>query len=140
MEAAKRSIRKSISILASSAQVWNVFTEPSITRKLGGEYVCDWKPGSSLSWKSLKGQMLTQGKLIEIVPKKLIKHSLQDESNNIISVISYAFKETGANSEYTILEAREDPTHEMTDEEFKDVERGWDQALKLVKETAERLN
>lgn len=32
----------------------------------GGEYITDWKPGSSFGWKGINGQMLTYGTVLEV--------------------------------------------------------------------------
>ena len=52
-------IEKSVEINAPVSKVWRVFTDPVLTRQMGGEYVSEWEVGSSFSWKSLDGQILT---------------------------------------------------------------------------------
>jgi hypothetical protein len=40
-------VEKSIEINAPASKVWRIFTDPVLTRQMGGEYVSDWKAGSS---------------------------------------------------------------------------------------------
>lgn len=44
-------VEKTIVINATPENVWRVFTDPSITQQMGGEYMSDWKVGSTLGWK-----------------------------------------------------------------------------------------
>jgi hypothetical protein len=39
---------KSVSINAPAAKIWRVFTDPAPSRRIGGEYVTDWKVGGGL--------------------------------------------------------------------------------------------
>ena len=131
-------IEKSIKINASLNKVWRVFTEPAVTRKMGGEYVTDWKKGSSFGWKGLDGNMYTNGTILRIENERLIEHNLFSSAGEktIISVITYTFKESDA---LTILHAREDLSAELTDNEYQQASEGWDIALDAVKRTAENL-
>ena len=69
-------VEKSIEINAPASKVWQVFTDPAITRQIGGEYVSDWKVGSSFGWKGLDGKMVTNGTILKIEPEKLLQHNL----------------------------------------------------------------
>lgn len=136
---AKRLCKKSIEINAPVSKVWRVFTDPVLTRQMGGEYVSDWKVGSSFSWKGLDGQIQTNGSILKIEPEKLLQHNLFDSdtssTESIISVITYHFYER--NGLTTIL-AREDFSHPINDEEYVAAIEGWDAALHSVKEIAEK--
>ena len=128
-------IEKSIEINASVSKVWRVFTDPDLTRQMGGEYVSDWKVGSSFGWKGPDGRMLTNGTIMKIVPEKLLQHHLFDSVGSIHSVITYEFDEKNG---IMTLHAREDFTQPITDKEHADAAEGWNAALLAVKETAER--
>lgn len=137
----KNFITKSIEIKAPVAKVWKVFTDPLLTRQMGGEYVSDWKVGSSFGWKALDGKMYTNGKIIEIIPEKLLKHnnySLKDtkQTDSTISVLTYEFREKNKS---TVIYAREDFTTPIDDFAYSRVSDGWNEALADVKEVAERL-
>jgi uncharacterized protein YndB with AHSA1/START domain len=128
-------IAKSIAINAPLSRVWRVFTDPVLTRKMGGEYVSEWKAGSPLGWKGLDGKMITNGSIMEIIPASLLQHTLLDSVGTTNSVIIYEFQEENG---VTILYAREDFAIPVTDREDADAAEGWDAALQAVKETAER--
>src|ERR1700749_3387673 len=91
----RSTINKSIKINATPANVWRVFTEPAVTRQMGGEYVSGWKAGSSFGWKGANGTMLTNGTILQIEPKHLLKHDLFDAGNKtlVTSVITYTLIE-----------------------------------------------
>jgi len=117
-------IEKSIEINASIEKVWRVFTDPALTRHMGGEYVSDWKVGSSFQWKGKDGNLYTNGIILQIQPTKLL------------SVITYEFSE---NAEKTVLTSKEVLNYELTKEQLQDASDGWDFALKAVKDTAESI-
>src|SRR5687768_13920664 len=89
----KHFVEKSIEINAPVSKVWRVFTDPVLTRQMGGEYVSDWKVGSSLRWKGPDGRMLTNGTILNIEPEKLLQHNLfssdASSAGEITSVITY---------------------------------------------------
>ena len=128
-------VEKSIEITAPVSKVWQVFTNPAMTRQMGGEYVSDWKVGSGFGWKGPDGKMLTTGTILQIEPEKLLKHNLLNSDSATISIITYELREENGR---TILYAREDLTNPVTDEEYSDVMNGWDAALAALKDVAEK--
>lgn len=128
-------IEKSVEINAPASKVWRVFTDPVLTRQMGGEYVSDWKVGSSFGWKGLDGKMITNGAIMKIVPEKLLQHTLLNSVESANSVITYEFAEK---NHVTIVHAREDFTQPIADNEYAEVVKGWEAALLAVKETAEK--
>lgn len=132
-------VEKVIEINAPVSKVWRVFTDPFLTRQMGGEYVSEWKLGSSFSWKGLNGQILTNGSILAIEPEQLLQHRLlsSDETSteSEISVITYKFEEA---NDRTTLRAREDFSHPVSDEEYAGAIEGWEAALQSVKEIAEK--
>ena len=132
-------IKKSIIINASPHQVWRVFTDPAVTKKMGGYYVSDWKEGNSLQWKGEDGKLYTYGIILEIVPDRLLKHSLYDlkTKTRVTSVITYTLEEMDGK---TILHAEEILSYDMREEQFDEALEGWDMALASVKEMAEGGN
>ena len=133
------SVEKSIQIGAPVSKVWRVFTDPALTRQMGGEYLTAWKVGSSFRWKGPDGQLLTNGSILKIESEKILQHNLFStdaaSSEAILSVITYEFHEQDG---LTTLLAREDFARSITDEEFDSAIEGWDAALQSVKEIAER--
>jgi len=134
----KKIIKKSIEINATPDKVWRVFTDPAITREMGGEYATDWKVGSSFGWKNLIGNMYTSGIILQVETDKLLKHNLFEPEDNtqISSVITYRLKGNKGN---TTLSAQEEINFDMTSAQLKEVKNGWEFALGKVKETAEKL-
>src|SRR5688572_4951929 len=111
-------IQKTIKINTPVSKVWKVFTEPAVTQKMGGEYVTDWKVGSSLGWKGKDGKMYTNGTILEIEKEKVIKHNLfDDQKQKVLSVITYRFVK---DDHQTILHAQEELNYETTDEQYQD--------------------
>ena len=132
-------IQKTITITASPQQVWRVFTDPSVTRKMGGEYISTWKVGDSLGWQGDDGKMSTYGIILEIEPNQLLKHNLFDlkTKSRLTSTITYRLEDKG---KYTIFHAEEELAYDMRDDQFEEALEGWDLALESVKEIAEKLN
>ena len=131
----KRSVQRSIEINATASKVWQVFTDPVITRQMGGEYVSDWKLGSTFGWKAPDGKMLTNGTILQIEPEKLLKHNLLNPDDTAISEIIYDLREQNGR---TILHASENFTNPINDKEYMDTVDGWDAALIALKELAEK--
>ncbi|TGN08289.1 SRPBCC family protein [Leptospira ilyithenensis] len=134
-------IETKILIHAKPSTVWEVFTNPILTRQMGGEYVTNWKQGSSFGWKGLDGKMLTRGKILEIEPDSYFKHSLfetiaseEGDSPIINSVITYRFEKE---DEFTELIGREDFKVPINQKEYENIRSGWKLALEAVKATAE---
>jgi uncharacterized protein YndB with AHSA1/START domain len=130
-------IEKSIEISAPVSKVWRVFVDPTLTRKMGGEYVSDWKVGSSFGWKGLDGNMVTTGTILKLEEEKLLQHELLNSGGSISSVITYEFSDKAG---VTSLRARENFTKPVADKEYADAVAGWDAALLAVKETAQRID
>lgn len=130
-------IKKRIHIDAPPALVWKVFTDPELSREMGGEYVSDWKPGSTLQWKGKDGKMYTHGTVLAIEENKMIKHNLHDMDNKSmeLSVITYHFMD---DNNGTLLLASEVLGYHVSDEEYEEISAGWDLALDLVKKIAEK--
>lgn len=131
-------VEKSIEINAPVSKVWRVFTDPQLTRQIGGEYVSEWQVGASLRWKGPDGQMQTNGTILKIEPEKLLQHNLfgsDEPSENVISVITYEFHEQ---NNVTTIHAREDFSNPVSDAAYTDALEGWDAALQAVKAIAEK--
>ena len=131
-------IKKSISINALPHQVWRVFTDPAVTKQMGGHYISTWKVGESLQWKGDDGKLYTYGIILELIPDKLLKHSLYDlkTKSRVTSIITYTFEN---NEDHTLLHAEEELAYDMREDQFDEALEGWDMALDSIKELAENL-
>jgi uncharacterized protein YndB with AHSA1/START domain len=133
----KFSIEKSIEINAPVSKVWRVFTDPVLTRQMGGEYVSNWKVGSSFGWRMLDGNIVTNGTIMKIMPEELLQHTLLNSVGSTNSVITYELSEK--NGITTIL-AIEDFTNPIPDDEYAEAADGWDTALGALKDIAESIH
>jgi uncharacterized protein YndB with AHSA1/START domain len=134
----KQIIEKAIDINAAPEKVWRVFTDPAVTRQMGGEYETAWTVGSSFGWKGKDGNLLTHGTILDISPAKLLKHNLFDSEarNKITSVITYRFVDK---NEATTLLAKEELNYDLTEAQYQEASEGWNSALAAVKEIAEKI-
>jgi uncharacterized protein YndB with AHSA1/START domain len=131
----KNSIEREITIATSAANVWRIFTDPAVTRSLGGEYVSEWAVGGSLNWKDLNGTIHTSGTILAMEKEKLLKHELTDHGTPL-SIITYELVD---NNGTTLLKTKEELNYTISGNQLREAEEGWDLALKSVKETAEKL-
>ena len=130
-------IEATIEINAPLHKVWSVFTNPDITKQMGGYYDTDWKVGSSFGFKKADGNRLTNGTLLDFQPKHLIKHNLfEPNGETIMAVISYEFQEKDG---VTLLTGKEELTQPLNKTAFEDASAGWTSALNFVKQIAEAL-
>lgn len=130
-------IEANIEINAPLNKVWSVFTDPDITKQMGGYYDTDWKTGSSFGFRKADGNRLTNGILLEFQQEQLIKHSLfEPDSESVMVVITYHFQQKdGA----TLLTGKEELTQPLDKATYDDALAGWKAALDLVKMIAEKL-
>lgn len=129
-------IEQTITIHAPVQQVWQVFTDPAVTREMGGYYETDWKPGSAFAFRDTAGSKITKGVLLQYEPQQLIRHNLQEPDNGtVLSEITYTFREQDG---HTVLTGREVMTQPLDPVAFEDAAAGWAFALKAVKDLAEK--
>ena len=72
-------VTRSVLLNATPERVWEALTHPGMTKQYfyNCEVNCEWQPGSTLKWTgNYQGRDLkAEGKIIDIVPGKLIKYS-----------------------------------------------------------------
>ena len=70
----------SLHLNASANKIWEVLTNPVYVKKwqFGSDLLTDWKAGSDIRFKTeWEGQVFEQwGKILEIIPNKLIRYTL----------------------------------------------------------------
>jgi uncharacterized protein YndB with AHSA1/START domain len=76
-------VAKNISSLKLNApvhKIWDTLTKPELVKlwQYGSELITDWKVGSQISFRAeWEGKVFEQwGKVLEVVPHKLIRYSL----------------------------------------------------------------
>lgn len=131
-------IQNEIEVNATADKVWHVFINPAVSRAMGGEYVSSWSVGGPIGWKGKDGKMYTRGSILQIDPGKMLKHDLRqmDDTNALLSVITYKFTESNGT---TVVSASEELNYPVDDGQLEDLTDGWDFALMAVKEIAEKL-
>lgn len=131
-------ISKEIEINTTADKVWHVFINPAVTRLMGGEYVSDWKVGGPIGWKGKDGAMYTNGSILEIEPARLLKHDLKEmeNSNALLSVITYRFTESNG---ATVVSASEELNYPADESQLEDIADGWDFTLTAIKDISEAL-
>jgi uncharacterized protein YndB with AHSA1/START domain len=128
-------LEAAIVIEAPVATVWRVFTDPHLSRQLGGEYISTWVVGADFGWQGLDGQRYTSGTIVQIEPERVLQHTVdQPTVSTAGSLITYAFKEE---QDRTVLVAREAFASAITETEYADALEGWHAALQQVKQIAE---
>ncbi len=129
-------IDKKVEIQAAPADVWRIFTDPTITRRIGGEYVSDWKVGGPFGLQGRDGHMYTQGTIVRIEKNALLEHTLfaDPESEVVYSTITYELTEHDGT---TTLRGREEFQKPVDYTEYVEALNGWEATLKKLKEIVE---
>ena len=100
-----------IKVKATAEKLWDVLTKPELVKQwqYGSDLITDWKAGSPIRFTTKwEDKVFEQwGKVLEIVPQKLIRYSLfaprpglEDKPENYF-VMNYKLTREG---NYTILE------------------------------------
>jgi uncharacterized protein YndB with AHSA1/START domain len=73
-------VTRSIMLQAPPARVWEVLTEPSMTRAYMNDcsLSTNWNVGESLEWKNHEQKVVYKGTLMEVVPGKKLMYSYFD--------------------------------------------------------------
>ncbi len=131
----KTAVNHSVVIAAPSSQVWRMFNDAEFTRQMGGEYVSDWKVGSSIGWMGPDGVMFTDGVILQIQPGLLLQHSLfHPDTDEPMATVTYRLDEKDGKTTVKIIEQFTEP---VTDDDHDDALGGWEAALDAVKELLE---
>lgn len=135
-------VKKSISIQAEPAKVWDALTNPEKTRKyfFNSRVNSTWKEGSEIRFEGrlfLIWKFEMKGKILGIAKNKFLQYTLHNESD-----------QSGTQSVVTdLLEYRDGfTTLNITDDvgngkgaqkRFERSQKGWDKILKGLKKVAE---
>ncbi len=135
--------RKTVTIKASRARVWDALTQPAMVRQYmhGTNLSTDWKEGSPISWRGeWKGKSYEdKGTVLAVTPQKVLKYThwspmggSEDKPENYHTLTYELAGEDGT----TILTLTQDnnPTQEDADKMADD---NWGPVLNGLKDTAE---
>ena len=134
-------IRKSINIKGTPAQVWDALTNPQKTKQYfyNSEVYSNWQAGSPITFKGeLDGKRIElTGKIIEAVPGKLLKYSLnhvsetKSEKARGYSLVTDTIAEVDGQTQLNIV----DDTG--SEEGYNKSVKGWDMVLQGLKRLVE---
>ncbi len=137
-------VKVSIIITTSLENVWKTLTDPKLVKQylFGTDLFTDWKKGSQIKWMGVwEGKTYEdKGKVIEIVPKKLIKYTywssmsgLEDKQENYVTV-SYILEDQNGIVKLTITQ-----DNIKTKESKEHSESNWEMVGSSLKKVAESL-
>jgi uncharacterized protein YndB with AHSA1/START domain len=134
-------VEKSIKINAPASKVWEVLTDPALSKQWieqfwpgFGVLESDWKTGSTMHWKTADGKIDMEGKIIAIEPKKMIRYSFTMPQDIVTLILD-------EQNRHTILSVTHGDFAEKPDGEkcYLSADAGWDMNLQKIKELAEKL-
>ena len=130
-------IEQNIIINATASEVWAIFTDPVLIRQMGAEYISDWKEDCSFAWKAINGQLLKNGKILEIKKNAFLMHTFSYPGNDheIVAIITYVLSEHNGQ---TTVSVRQDFTSSVDGKERADAEHEWTAFLTRAKELLEK--
>ncbi len=133
-----------ITIHAPAYKVWDVLTKPELVKQwqYGSDLLTDWQVGSDIRFHSVWEDNVYEqwGKVLEVVPDKLIKYSLfaprpglEDKPENYF-VMSYVLNEQG-NHTLLSIEQTDNRPETGVQESGEDEENAVLSALKSLAES-----
>ena len=137
-------VEKSIGINAPASKVWEALTNPDLTKEWIKQFwpdfgilESDWNLGSPVLWKDSNGKIDIQGKVIAVVPYKMLRFSFKADTP-LQEEITYRLEEQDGHTLLTISQGDfgNTPEHE---ECYPGAVAGWDMNLPKIKELAEKL-
>ncbi|MEO7215648.1 SRPBCC domain-containing protein [Mucilaginibacter sp.] len=137
-------VKKSITIKALPAQVWDALTNPEKTKEyfFKCKVASDWKEGSKITFK---GKMFwivpikLTGKILAIEPEKLLQYSLRNASDKQGKTSSTVTdKLTYQNGETTLSITDDVGEGDDAEKRYKRSKKGWDKILKGLKKLVEK--
>jgi uncharacterized protein YndB with AHSA1/START domain len=137
-------VRKTIRINAQPEAVWDALTNPAKTKRyfFNCEVQSDWKVGSPISWKGrmfLVKKIEFHGKILQILPKRLLKYSLKNDPKKGQSPsTSTVTDELSFSRGITTLSITDDVGQtEGAEERYIRSNKGWDKILDGLKNVVE---
>jgi uncharacterized protein YndB with AHSA1/START domain len=138
-------VRKKINLKATPEQVWDALTKPELTKQFfyKCEVFSDWKPGSAISFKRkfLWMNFELKGKILEIVPGKLLRYTLTNSKSggNDPANFSTVTDELTYQDGLTTLSITDDVgAAKGAEKRYKRSLKGWDKILEGLKGLVER--
>lgn len=135
--------RKSITIHAPVAKVWEALTRPEMIKQymFGTEAISDWKVGSSITYKGMwEGKSYEdKGKILQLIPERFFQSTywssmggFEDKPENYATV-TY---ELEAKDNSALLTVSQDNI--SSEKDRKQSERNWGMVLETIKKLLEK--
>ncbi len=134
-------IEKSIEIDAPPSHIWEVLTNPALSKQWieqfwpgFGTLESDWQDGSIMHWKTADGTIDMQGTILALEPNKMIRYSFTMPQD----IVTLTLEE---GNRQTVLSVTHGDFAEKPDGEecYIGAVAGWDMNLPKIKEIAEKL-
>lgn len=143
-------IKVEIDFNASKKQVWNLLTNPEITKQymFGCEVLSDWKIGSSIIWKGLTEDgtevIYVKGEIIEIEKGKKVTFTmfdpnkgLEDKAENYVN-LTYELQKL-ENGTRLILTQGDFSKAENGKSRYEESSKGWEMIIPIMKKVISEL-
>jgi uncharacterized protein YndB with AHSA1/START domain len=144
-------IRNTISINAPAVKIWDVLTNPEMTKiyMFGCEAVSDWKVGSELLWKGSyegKEMVFVKGHIVTIEPTTKLVYSTFDPNSTIADIpenylnVTYLLSEDNGVTTFTVTQGDYNKVEEG-EKRYKEGSNngeGWNPVLMEIKKLAEK--
>lgn len=141
----KKTITSELMIIASAERVWSVLTEPLWTRQymFDCEALSDWKPGSSLEWKSVKdGVVYVKGHVVRIERHRLLEYTVFDPFGGFAEIpenhltVTITLEQKNGQTNVSIVQG-DFSVVANGEKRYQDSLGGWDFILAKIKSLAE---
>lgn len=140
----KPMLKKSITLNASPAKVWDALTNPAIVKQyfFNTNIISDWKKGGTIRWKGVWNDTAYEdkGNILDIIPEKLLEYNYwsnfsgkPDVPENYSKQSYELIEENGK----TILTLGQEDNF-TTEEQRKNAWQHWDMVINGLKEIVEK--
>lgn len=135
-------VKKSISIKAEPARVWDALTNPEKTKKyfFNSKVTSTWKEGSPITFSGrmfLIKKFEMKGKILAIAPNKFLKYTLKNGNDDQNSFSTVTDLLTYENGETTLSITDDVGSGEGAEKRYERSVKGWEKVLKGLKKTVE---
>lgn len=143
-------IKNTISINAPTAKVWNILTNPEMTKiyMFGCEAISEWKVGAELLWKGIfegKEMVFVKGHIVSIEPTKKLIYTTFDPNSVIADIpenylnVTYLLSEENGVTTFTVTQGdyKKVADGEKRYKEGSNNGEGWNPILVAIKKLVE---
>lgn len=137
-------IRKEVVFDASPKKVWNILTNPELTKQymFGCEVLSDWEIGSSILWKGTTKDgaeiIYVKGKILDIEKTKSVTFTMFDPNMGLEDIpenylhLTYMLSKKEEKTVFTLIQGNF-ATIKDGKNRYKESLQGWEMVLPLIK-------